>query len=455
MAEPQRRTRRPGRLARVALGVLLLAGAALGVRALQTARRERAEQQLAADNKAQQREARTVAENEERDRYRGQLALARSALAEGRPDGALAALQSCPDSQRGFEWGFLGLVAGTDAGGPPAFAELDAAHGSINDLALSADGRLLAAACDDGRVLLDDAATGERLHTLRGHASPVLGVSFSPDGRRLASCSGNVQGEGDASIRLWDTATGDPLALLSGHTSAVCAVAFSPDGQRLASVSGRALSRDDDTLRLWDSTSGACLGTWTGHEGLVSCVEFSPDGRLIATGSSDRTVLLWESESGRPVATLEGHSSAVLCLAFSPDGRTLASGSGDPLGLGEHVVRLWDVGSRRPLTVLSGHDSAVFALAWSPDGRRIASGSGNLPLPLVERGPGDTSIRLWDAADGELLLTLPDAGLPGSAAPIWELAFTPDGARLVSAGDDGALRVAFSRADDAAAFAAR
>ena len=154
-------------------------------------------------------------------------------------------------------------------------------------------------------------------------------------------------------------------------------------------------------------------------------------------------------------ATTLPHGQPVAAVAFSPDGRTLASGSGDPLGLGEHVVRLWDVASGRPLTVLSGHQSPIFALGWSPDGRRLASGSGNLPLPLVARGPGDTSIRLWDAADGELLLTLPDAGLPGSTAPIWELAFSPDGARLVSAGDDGALRVAFSRAADAAAFASR
>ena len=439
----------------LALLVLALLGAALGVRAVRTARRERAEQQLAAANKARLREQRPAGENEERDRYRSELALARAALAEGQPDRARAALESCPVAPRGFEWGFLGLVAGAAAGGPPAFAELDELPRSVNDLALSADGRLLAAACDDGRVLLDDAATGARLHTLRGHSSPVLGVSFSPDGRRLASCSGNVQGEGDASIRLWDTATGDPLALLTGHTSAVCAVAFSPDGRRVASVSGRALSRDDDTLRLWDAASGESLGVFTGHQGLVSCVEYSPDGRLIATGSSDHTARLWEAEGGRLVATLEGHASAVLCLAFSPDGRTLASGSGDPLGLGEHVVRLWDVASGRPLTVLNGHESPIFALAWSPDGRRLASGSGNLPLPLVARGPGDTSIRLWDAADGELLLALPDAGLPGSAAPIWELAFAPDGARLVSAGDDGALRVAFSRADDAATFASR
>ena len=453
MSEAQRPRRRAGRRAAVALAAfVLLIGSALAVHAVQTARRERAERELADANRALARQLRTPDENDERDLYRSQLARARSALAEAQPERAREALLRCPEAWREFEWGFLDVVAG---GGPAAFAELDDLHRSLNDLALSADGRLLAAAGDDGRVLLDDATTGARLHTLAGHSSPVLGVAFSPDGRRLASCSGQLDGEGDASIRLWDTATGDPLALLVGHTSAVCAVAFSPDGRRLASVSGRALSRDDDTLRLWDVATGECLGVHPGHQGLVSCVEFSPDGRLVATGSFDHSVRLWEADGGRLVATLEGHSSAVLCLAFSPDGRTLASGSGDPLGLGEHVVRLWDVASGRALTVLSGHASPVFAVAWSPDGRRLATGSGNLPLPVVERGPGDTSIRLWDAADGELLLTLPDAGLSGSAAPIWELAFTPDGRRLVSAGDDGALRVAFSHAEDAAAFASR
>ena len=457
MSESRPAARRGTKLAVAVLAALgVLVASVVAVRAVLDARREQADRKLAEGFEQQFIDTLAPDENVERDRYRTRLALARMALGDGKPDQARRPLERCPEALREFEWGLLDLVASAaSGGGPPPFFDLATGGPSVNDLAIASDGRRLAAAGDDGRVRLYDLVTGTLLSTLTGHGSPVLGVAFSPDGLRLASCSGSVDGEGDASIRLWDTVSSEPLRLLTGHQSAVCGVAFSPDGRRLASVSGSALSRDDDTLRLWDVESGECRAVLTGHEGLVSCVEFSPDGRLVATGSFDHSVRLWEVESGAPIATLTGHASPVLSLAFSPDGATLASGSGDPLRLGEHVVRLWEVATRKPLTVLTGHRSAVFALAFSPDGKRLASGSGNLPLPLVESDPGDTSIRLWDTADGSLLLTLPSDGVAGLEAPIWELGFTPDGRRLVSGGDDGVLRMWFSRADDAVVFASR
>ncbi len=76
-------------------------------------------------------------------------------------------------------------------------------------------------------------------NTLGGHAKQVNGVSFSPDGKMLATASG------DNTVKLWDTSTGKEVKTLTGHTNSVIGVSFSPDGKMLASGS------HDDTVKLW------------------------------------------------------------------------------------------------------------------------------------------------------------------------------------------------------------
>jgi serine/threonine protein kinase len=162
--------------------------------------------------------------------------------------------------------------------------------------------------------------------TLRGHQGYVSSVSFSPDGKFLAS------GSGDRTVKVWEVGSWREVATLRGHWGYVYSVSFSSDGKFLASGSW------DKTVKVWEVGSWREVATLRGHQGWVFSVSFSPDGKFLASGSGDKTVKVWEVGRWREVATLRGHQGRVYSVSFSPDGNFLASGSSDK------TVKVWEVG---------------------------------------------------------------------------------------------------------------
>ncbi len=122
-------------------------------------------------------------------------------------------------------------------------------------------------------ITIDNLQNITTLHTLTGHTYSINSIAFSPDGHLLAS------GSDDKNIKLWDPQTGKPLQTLTGHTDTIRSVAFSPDGHLLAS------GCYDNTIRLWDPQTGKPLQTLTDHTSPINSVAFSPDGHLLASGS--------------------------------------------------------------------------------------------------------------------------------------------------------------------------
>jgi Tol biopolymer transport system component len=234
----------------------------------------------------------------------------------------------------------------------------------VTSVSFSPNGKTLATASWDKTVKLWS-LEGKELSTLKGHTDLVNSVSFSPDGKTLATASA------DKTVKLWSL-EGKELSTLKGHTDSVNSVSFSPDGKTIATASA------DKTVKLW-SVEGRELSTLKGHTERVNSVSFSPDGKTIATASWDKTVKLWSVE-GRELSTLKGHTDAVNSVSFSPDGKTIATASDDK------TVKLWSVEGKE-LSTLKGRTDAVYSVSFSPDGKTLASAS------------SDDTVILWNLAD--------------------------------------------------------
>ncbi|KAI0039155.1 WD40 repeat-like protein [Auriscalpium vulgare] len=248
-------------------------------------------------------------------------------------------------------------------------------QGVVTSVAFSPDGKCIASGSGDSTVRIWDTQTGQMaVGPFIGHTDRVNSVAFAPDGTRV------VSGSRDETIRIWDARTGEMVA--GPFTWPACSVDsvdfWFDDGTRVIS------SSDNGMTQVWDAQSGERVAGWTTGptNTVLSSKSVTPDGPThVVSGSRDRTIRIWEAETGKTVAgPFKGHTRIILSVAFSPDGKRVVSSSAD------ETIRIWDAQTGETVVgPLRGHTDAVLSVAYSPNGKLVASAS------------GDGTVRMWDA----------------------------------------------------------
>lgn len=298
--------------------------------------------------------------------------------------------------------------------------------GKIYAMHWATDSKHLVSASQDGKLIIWNAFTTNKVHAIPLRSSWVMTCAYSPSGTMVACggldnlCSvyklpnqgsggGNKDGSsvgsktyaelaqhegylsccrflsdneiitssGDSTCILWDVETKTPKAVFADHTGDVMSVSVHQATNSF--VSGSC----DATAKLWDyrqpSQRGACVKTFIGHESDINSVQYFPDGNAFGTGSDDSSCRLFDIRSYGQINKYA--NDKILCgitsVAFSGTGRMLFAGYDD------YNCYVWDTARGDDVVQLSGHDNRVSCLGVTSDGKALCTGS------------WDTLLKVW------------------------------------------------------------
>ena len=268
-------------------------------------------------------------------------------------------------------------------------------------LAVSPDGKLLAAASNGTAIQLWNLANDQSLGQLEGHADAVTSLKFDQEGKRL------VSGSLDRSIRVWDVEKRTEIERIGSHRDIVSSVAITPQQDEVLSAG------DEGTVRRWrlpqpgedepEVLKGNALRS------LIYALGLSPDKRMVASGGFKYAIPLHDLHRGELIRYLKRDHGRVYSLAFSPDGKHLACANYD-----DHLLEIWDCESEQN-TMRIEHVGPVGHVTYSEDGKKLAV-SDQRGVHIRDAGSGK---RLWSlqgmnaefSADGRWLAVCGKSGV--------------------------------------------
>lgn len=248
-------------------------------------------------------------------------------------------------------------------------------RGPIYCFAFSPDEKLVATGGFDATIRIWEVATGRLLRALVGHDYYVISLSWSPDGKVLASAGGP-----DGTFRLWDPHTGQPLRRFVMEKGYANYLAWAPDGLTLAGAGGTS-----GYFWIYDvaSDKGMIVPDETGNP--ITSISWSPDGRTFAACATKTPVWLISRETKKLAGTLGEAGDGTICVTWSPDGNRIAAGS-------LTAIHLFDVAEKKKIGKI---DSACASLAYLSDGKTLAA--------CYTYG----AVNLWDTESLKQKTTLP------------------------------------------------
>jgi len=263
----------------------------------------------------------------------------------------------------------------------------------------------LVSASQDGKLLVWDAITTNKLHAIPLRSSWVMTCAYSPSGSFVA-CGGldnicsiyNLRGRevpirvcrelnahtgylsccrflndrqivtssGDMTCILWDIEAGSKVTEFSDHNGDVMSVTLSPTDKNVF-VSGAC----DASAKLWDFRTGKCVQTFLGHESDINAVQFFPSGKCFGTGSDDASCRLFDIRADRELMsyTHDNILCGITSVAFSNSGRFFFAGYDD------FNCNVWDTLKGERVFTLQGHDNRVSCIGVDKEGFALCTGS--------------------------------------------------------------------------------